>query len=70
MTDGLVEEQVRELLFRDLTAVDLDAVGCLDEHVELPRLAVHEHAAGLDQLVGLAARGDAGACEIRVEAHG
>ena len=65
----LVEQQVREPLQRDLAAVDLDAVGLLDEGVELARLAVDADAAGLDQVVGLAARGDAGAGEIGVQAH-
>ena len=65
----LVEEQMRELLLHDLAAVDLDAVGRLHERVELPRLAVDQHAARLDQVVGLAARGDSGPGEKRVEAH-
>ena len=47
-----------------------DAVGLLDERVELAGLAVDEHAAGLDQVVGLAAGGDAGSREIRVQSHG
>ena len=67
---GLVQQQVRELLLRDLATVDLDAVGRLHEGVELPRLAVDEHAAGFDQVVGLAPRRHSGPCEIRVEAHG
>src|SRR5439155_1322353 len=35
----------------------------------LPGLAVHEHTPGLDQLVGAAARRDAGAGQIRVQPH-
>ena len=67
---GLVQQDVREPLRRDLASVDLDAVARADERVELPRLAVHAHAAGEDQLVGAAARGDAGPGEVGVEAHG
>ena len=70
VADGLVEEQVRELLRRNLVAVDLDAVGLFDERVELAGLAVDADAACLDQVVRLAARGDAGAGEIGVQAHG
>ena len=70
VADGLVEQQVREPLRRDLEAVDLDAVGLLDEGVQLSGLAVDADAAGLDQVVGLAARGDAGAGEVGVQAHG
>src|SRR5581483_9977201 len=40
------------------------------ERVQPPGLAVHAHAAGLDQLVGAAAGGDAGASEVGVESHG
>jgi hypothetical protein len=61
---------MRDRLLRDLTAVDLDAVGSLDECVQLAGLAVDEHAARLDQLVGAAAGGDSGAGEIGVETHG
>ena len=56
---GLVEQHVGEPLRRDRLAVDLDAVARLDERVQLPRLAVDAHAAGLDQLVGAAPRRDA-----------
>ena len=70
VADGLVEQQVREPLRRDLDAVDLDPVGLLDEGVEPAGLAVHADAAGLDQVVGLPARGDAGAGEVGVQAHG
>jgi len=65
-----VEQQVREALLCDLASVDFHFVGRLDERVQLPGLAVDRDATGLDQLVGLAARRDAGPCEIRVEAHG
>jgi hypothetical protein len=51
----LVQEHVGERLELDRPAVDLDAVSGGDEGVELPGLAVDEHPAGLDQLVGLAA---------------
>ena len=66
---GLVQEQVRERLRRDLAAVDLDPVAGPDEGVELPRLAVDAHAAVLDQRVGAAAGGDARPGEKGVEAH-
>ncbi len=65
----LVEEHVREPLPRDLASVDLDTVGRDDEGVQLPRLAVDADAAGLDQLVGAATRGDAGPGEVSVESH-
>ena len=55
---GLVQEHVGEPLLRDRPAVHLDDVPRLDERVQLARLAVHAHAAGLDQLVRLAAGGD------------
>ena len=64
-----MQQDVGERLLGDGLAVDLDEVASLDERVQLPGLAVHEHAAGLDQLVGLAPRGDAGASEIGVQAH-
>jgi uncharacterized protein with GYD domain len=64
-----VEQHVRERLQLDEVAVDLDAVARLDERVQLAGLAVDGHTAGLDQLVGLAARGDPGAREIGIEAH-
>jgi hypothetical protein len=51
---GLVQEHVGERLELDRPAVDLDAVSGGDEGIELPRLAVDENPAGLDQLVGLA----------------
>ena len=65
----LVQEHVGELLLRDRLAVDLDGVVGLDERVQLPRLAVDEHAAGLDQLVRLPARRHARACQVRVQTH-
>ena len=52
---GLVEEQVREPLPRDLAAVHLDAVGGGDERCSAARLAVDPDPAGLDQVVGAAA---------------
>src|SRR5436190_7740925 len=65
----LVQEHVGERLEVDGPAVELDAVAALDERVQLSGLAVDGHAARLDQLVGLAAGGDAGTCEVRVEPH-
>ena len=65
----LVQEHVREALLRHRLPVDLDGVGRLHERVQLPRLAVDEHAAGLDQLVRLPARGHARACQVCVEPH-
>jgi len=65
-----VEQNVGEPLRCDLAAVDLDAISRQHERIELTRLAVDEHAAGLDQVVGLATRRDAGPGEIGVEAHG
>ena len=67
---GLLRRMTESFCARDLVAVDHDAVGLLDERVELAGLAVDEHAAGLDQVVGLAAGGDAGSREIGVQAHG
>ena len=66
---GLVQQHVGERLRRDRAAVDLDAVRLLDERVQLAGLAVHGHAAGLDQVVGASARGHAGTREVRVQAH-
>jgi uncharacterized protein with GYD domain len=64
-----VEQQVRKPLLRDLAPVDLDAIAAFDERVQLSGLAVHRHAAGLDQLVGLAPRRDAGPGEEGVQTH-
>src|SRR5204863_9657347 len=50
-------------------AVDLRGGAGLGEGVQLSGLAVGGPAAGLDQLVGLAARGDPGAGEIGIEPH-
>ena len=66
----LVQEPVGELLLRDRPAVDLDRVARADERVQLARLPVHADAAGLDQLVGTAPRGDARTSEVGVEPHG
>ena len=65
----LVQEHIGERLQLERRAVQLDPVAALDERVQLPRLAVDGHAAGLDQLVGAAARGNAGPGEVGVEAH-
>src|SRR4029450_4130162 len=56
-------------LLRDRLPVHLDPVTRLDERVQLPRLPVDADAAGLDQLVGLAARRDARTCQVRVQPH-
>jgi hypothetical protein len=61
----LVQEDVGEPLRRDGRAVDLDAVGVLDERVQLPGLAVDGHPTRLDQLVRAPPRGDARAGEVR-----
>ena len=66
----LVQQDVPQRLLADLPAVDPHDVRRLDERVELARRAVDRHAAGLDQLVGAAPRGDTGPGEIGVEAHG
>ena len=68
--ERLVEQDVRQLLLADPLAVDLDDVARGDEGVQLPAPAVDGDPARLDQLVGRAARGDAGAGEVSVEAHG
>ena len=60
---------MRELLLADPLAVDLDDVPRGDERVQLAALPVHRHPALLDQLVGGAARRDAGPGEIAIEAH-
>ena len=66
---GLVQQDVGERLLRERLAVEAHLVGRLHGGVELPHLAVHGDAAGLDQLVGLAPRGDPGARDEGVEAH-
>ncbi len=66
---GLVEEDVGEALPCDFLSVHLDAIVCADDGVELAGRAVDRDAAVLDELVGLAARGDASASEERVETH-
>ena len=64
-----MQEHVAELLLRDRLAVDLDDVARLHERVQLAGLAVDAHAAGLDQLVRLPARGDTGAGEEGIQPH-
>ena len=66
---GLVQQHVRERLRCHRATVDLDPVSLLDERVQLARLPVHGDPAGLDQLVGASARGDARPREVRVQAH-
>ncbi len=65
----LVKEHVGTALSRHGPPVELDAIARLDERVQLSTAAVHPHAAGFDQLVGSASRGDAGSREERVQAH-
>ena len=65
----LVQEHVGELLLRERLPVELDPVTRRDERVQLPGLAVDRDAAGLDQLVGTAPGGDAGAGEPGIQAH-
>ena len=50
----LVEQRVGQLLGRHGLAVDLDAVACRHEGVQLARVTVDRDPAGLDQLVGAA----------------
>ena len=66
----LVEQDVRERLLRHGPPVHLDDVVAGDERVELPWLAVHGHASGEDELVGLAPRCDSRPREVRVQPHG
>src|SRR5215831_11962486 len=56
---GLVQEDVGEGLRGHPLPVDLDGVAGADERVQLTWHTVDGHSAGLDQLVGTAARGDA-----------
>jgi hypothetical protein len=49
--------------------VDLDRIGLADERVQFSRPSVHADAAGHDQLVGGAPRGDSRAGQIGVQAH-
>src|SRR5438034_997520 len=65
----LVQEDVGEPLRGELTPVELDAIARLDEGVQRAGLAVYAHAAGLDELVGAAPRGDARTREVGIEAH-
>ena len=66
----LVQEHVGERLGDEELPVEIDDVALLDERVQPGRHAVHTHAAALDQLVGAPPGGDAGAGEVRVQAHG
>src|SRR2546428_3268880 len=65
----LVEQYVGEPPLGDRRTVELNRVAGRDERVQLARLAVDAHAAGLDQLVRAAPRGDPGAREVGVQAH-
>jgi uncharacterized protein with GYD domain len=65
----LVQQDVGELLRSDGAAVDLDAVTRIDVRIQLSGLTVDVDATGLDQLVGAAARRDAGAREVGIQPH-
>ena len=65
----LVEQHVGERLVRDRFPVDLDPVALRHERVQLSELTVDRHPAGLDQLVGAATGGVAGAGEVCVQSH-
>jgi len=65
----LHEQYVAQSALPDLPAVDPHDIGALDERVELPRGIVHGHLPRLDQLVGLATRGDTSTGEEGIEAH-
>ena len=65
-----MEQHVSEPLLRDRLPVHLDPVPRAHERVQLPGPAVDSHPAGLDQLVGLPPRSDAGPRQIRVQTHG
>ncbi len=66
---GLVEEHVCEPLLRHGPPVHLDDVVARDERVELAGLAVHRHAPGDDQLVGLAPRRHSRTTQESVQPH-
>ena len=68
-TGRLVQEHVREPLPFDPPPVHLDDVVRADDRVQLALHAVDPDTSGEDQLVGSAARGDARAGEVGVEAH-
>ena len=65
----LVQQHVGEPLLLDRLSVDLDAVAGTDEGVQLSGLAVDGHAPRLDQVIGLAPRGDSGPRQVRVQTH-
>jgi hypothetical protein len=65
----LVQQHVGETLRYELLAVEADDVGGGDEGVQLPGLAVHGDAPGLDQLVGAAPGRNPGARQPCVEPH-
>jgi len=65
----LVEQHVGERLLGERLPVEADFVGALHEGVELPGCAVDGDAAGLDQLVGLAAGSNTRAGEPGIETH-
>jgi hypothetical protein len=64
-----VQKDVGEALRPDAAAVHLDHVAAADGAVQRAGLTVDPHAAGLDQLVGAAAGGDARPGEERVQSH-
>src|SRR5207248_6827268 len=65
----LVEQHVRELLPGQWLSVEAHVVVRGDERVQPPRLAVDRDPPRLDQLVGLAARGDSRARQPGVQPH-
>ncbi len=66
---GLVQEHVRRRLRLDGLPVHLDAVARVDVGGQTGRLAVHAHAPGPDELLDRAARAQARAGEVGVQAH-
>ena len=70
VSPGLCRSTYASRCFTSGAPSRLHLVVCSDERVQLPDLAVDGDAPGLDQLVGLAARGDTGPREPCIEAHG
>ena len=68
-TARLVQQHVGQSLPHHVLPVDLHPVARSDERIQLTGLPVDRHAPGLDQLVGPAARRDAGPREIGVQTH-
>ena len=68
-TGRLVQQHVREPLLGENGAVELHPVAGLDERVQLPGLAVHEHSPGFDQLVRSTPRRNPGPREPCIQTH-